>query len=726
MKNIDSLLSDDLIKAKIPGETSGIEIKKTICSICNPTTHCGIDAYVRNGTVIKVEGSLNHPHNEGTLCCKGAASRQYIYHPERIKAPLRKKGDGKSGLFEAIDWDSALDDIASRLQKIKVDSGPEAVVFFAGYSKWMRPFLQRLAHLFGTPNYCSESSTCFFATLISSMLTYGDMGGPDVEHARCLMMWSANPMHSETPDARHLMDAKQNGMKIIEVGPFLTPMSRLADLHLRLRPGTSGALALGMANIIIQENLHDLAFVSKWSYGFDAFKTYAAEFTPSVTSQITNVPAGLIIKAARLYATTKPAAMYNGASATVHHTNGVQNHRAIVTLIGLTGNFDCKGGNKVISPSYCHVPAGFVTREAEFEHPCPWDGMAPRAGHDRFPIWSAVVNEAQAMHVPTQIDTGVPYPIRAMVAFGLNYRMWPGSDHMQASLKKLDFLVDVDLFMTDSAKLADIVLPAASSFERSEMKIWPERYAMWTQPVIAPIGQSRSDIDIICDLADRLNLNDPLLSQGHEACMDWIMAPIGLKMAELKVSPQGRFIENQPLTPYLKYEKDGFATPTGKMEFTSSLLAEAGLDPLPRYMEPAISPVSTPHIAEKYPLVLTTGARLPMFIHSRTFRLPWNRMIRPDPKLDLNPLDARSRQISHNDWVQLETPRASIKVRANITEITPPGVVNMYHAFPGADVNLLIEPDYLDPISGYPGFKSLLCQINKTDNIDKECLCRHN
>jgi anaerobic selenocysteine-containing dehydrogenase len=720
MKSPDSQLSDDLIKAKIPIAKSGIEIKKTICSICNPLTHCGIDAYVRDGKVIKVEGSLSNPHNEGTLCCKGAASRQYIYHPDRIKTPLRKKGGGKSGLYEAIDWDCALDEIAESLNKIKAESGPEGVVFFSGFSKWMRPFLQRLAHLFGTPNYCSESSTCFFATLIANILTYGDMGGPDLEHAKCVMMWSANPLHSETPDARHLMDAKENGMKIIEIGPLLTPLSRFADLHLRLRPGTDGALALGMAHVIIQENLYDQAFISRWTHGFDEFKAYAMEFTPDVVAQITDVPADLVTKAARLYATAKPAAMYNGASATVHHTNGVQNHRAIVALIGLTGNFDRKGGNHVVSPSYYHVPTGLVTREDEFEHPCSWDGMAPRAGQDRFPIWNSIVNESQAMHIPSQIDTGVPYPIRAMVAFGLNYRMWPGSDHMRESLKKLDFLVDVDLFLTDSAKLADIILPAASSFERSELKIWPERYAMWTRPVIAPVGQSRSDIDIICDLAGRLNLDDPLLSSGHEACMDWIMAPIGLKMEDLKASPQGRFIENQPETPYLKYERDGFPTPTGKMEFASSLLAEAGLEPLPKYVEPEISPVTTPGIADKYPLVLTTGSRIPMFIHSRTFRLPWTRKLRPDPKVDLNPLDARERQINHNDWVQLETPKASINVRANVTEITPPGVVNMYHAYPEADVNLLMESDYLDPISGYPGFKSLLCQIVKSEKNDKE------
>ena len=705
----------DLIKAKIPGPETGIEIKKTICSICNPITHCGIDAYVKDGVVIKVEGSRENPHSGGTLCAKGAASRQYIYHPDRIKTPLIRKGDGKSGIFEAIDWDSALEEVAIRLKKIKSESGPESVVFFSGFSKWMRPFLQRLTYLFGSPNYCTESSTCFFATLMANLLTYGDMGGPDVRNTRCLMIWSANPLHSNTPGSRHLLAAHENGVKIIEVTPMLTPLSRRADFHLRLRPGTDGALALGMANVIISENLYHREFVDRWTHGFEAFKNYVAEFTPETTARITGVPAELMVGAARLYATTKPAALYSGASATVHHTNGLQNHRAIVSLIGLTGNFDRPGGNYAQRASYYHVPTGLETREAEFAHPRSLEEMAPRVGADTVPIWCRLIDEAQAMCIPEHITSGRPYPLRAMVAFGLNHRMWPGSDAMKASLQKLDLLVDVDLFMTDSARLAHIVLPACSSFERSELKMWPERFAIWTQPVIAPIGESRSDVEIICDLATHLGLDDALLSRSLESCMDWIMSPAGVSMADLKAHPAGRFIDNQERPPYRKYEEKGFGTPTGKMEFTSTLMAEAGLDPLPRYAEPALSPVSAPDVAGEFPLVLTTGSRLPMFIHSRTFRLPWTRALRPDPMVDINPRDARGRNIVQGDRVRLATPRATIHVRANVTEMIPPGVANMYHGYPEADVNTLMDSDYRDPVSGYPGFKSLLCQVTREE-----------
>jgi len=226
---------------KIPGEATGIEIRKTICSICNPVSHCGIDAYVKNGEVVKVEGTKENPHNMGTLCSKGAANRQYLYHPDRIRTPLKRKGSRGAGEFVPISWDEALDTVSERLLKIKAEHGPEAVVFFVGYSKWMRPFVKRLAHNFGTPNYGTESSTCATAVKVANLLNYGSFHLPDISVARCLLVWSSNPLHSNTSTVRKLLDARDGGLKIIEVGPLITPMTAHADIHLRIRPGTSGA-----------------------------------------------------------------------------------------------------------------------------------------------------------------------------------------------------------------------------------------------------------------------------------------------------------------------------------------------------------------------------------------------------------------------------------------------------------------------------------------------------
>ncbi|MFH1491376.1 MAG: molybdopterin dinucleotide binding domain-containing protein, partial [Pseudomonadota bacterium] len=241
-----------------------------------------------------------------------------------------------------------------------------------------------------------------------------------------------------------------------------------------------------------------------------------------------------------------------------------------------------------------------------------------------------------------------------------------------------------------------------------------QQSVIWTEPAIKPLGQSRSDADIIQGMARCLKIDDPLLLKGHKAWIEWILKPAGIKMSELEKNA-GKYLFKGGPTPYEKYKKGGFRTPSGKMEFSSTVLKEFGLDPLPVFREPEISPVSTPELAKDFPLILTTGVRLPMFVHSQTFRLPWTKRLRPNhPAADINPVDASKRGISAGDEILLMTPRSSIKVKANLTEIVPPGVVSMYHAYPTADVNLLIAPDYRDPISGFPGFKSLLCEVKKS------------
>ena len=447
--------------------------------------------------------------------------------------------------------------------------------------------------------------------------------------------------------------------------------------------------------------------------GFDEYRNLARGYAPDAAEKITNVPAELIVRAARLFAGSKPAAVMTGASPTVHHTNGLQNQRAINALVGLTGNFDVPGGNHVFPSNYLYISNGVKTRDGEYMQSRPWSAMAPRVGEDKHPVWCRFIPEAHSMMVPFQIHSQKPYPIRAMLAFGLNHRMWPGSDFARESFKKLDFLVDVDLFMTDTAKLADVVLPACSSYERSELKFYPEKRILWTRPAIEPLGQSRSDADIIFDLAATLAPDDDLLRAGYEASVDWLLEPSGFKVADLKQHPRGLVIDDVSIPPYRKYEKEGFKTPSGKMEFTSCVLAEHGLDSLPVYREPGLSPVSTPEEAKNFPLILTTGARLPFFIHSRAYRVPQLRRLQPDPMADVNPADARERDLSQGDWIMLSTSRGAVRVRANLTDTVPPGVVNMYHGRPEADVNTLIDPAYRDPISGFPAFKSLLCQVKK-------------
>ncbi|MFZ7101214.1 MAG: molybdopterin-containing oxidoreductase family protein [Peptococcaceae bacterium] len=716
MKDVEQLL-----KGKIPGPRTGIQIRKSICAICDPTTQCGLDLFVKDGRIIKVEGSEAHPYSQGKLCSKGAATRQYVYHEERLKTPLKRSGERGSGQFEPISWDEALGTIAERFNTFKSESGPESVAFFAGYSKWFRPYLKRLAHSFGSPNYLSESSTCARATAMAQQLVFGRAGGPDLKNTNCLLVWSANPFYTNPGNARAILKGKGRGMKLIVVDPRKTPTTAQADIHLQVRPGTDGALALAMAHVLIKEKLYDQEFTANYCYGFKEYQEYVKNFPPEKGEELTGVPAEKIRAAARMYGTVKPGAILPSASPVVHHTNGVQNYRAIFSLVGLTGNYDVKGGNFVAPQSFIHQPGRFLSREHEFIQPKPWNEMAPRIGAAKFPVWTEVIDEeAQAMELPYQIKSGKPYPVKGLIGFGLNYRMWPDSQGMLESLQKLEFFVNVDIFMTDTCRYADIVLPACSSVERSEMRCWGMGYLIFTTPAIEPLYDSRSDTDIIYGLAEKLGLEDPLFQAGYEASIDWILEPSGMKVEELKKHPGGMFVPNPLQIPERKYVDSGFKTPSGKFEFKSKILEKyegrPGFEALPAYIPPKYSRERTPEMAQEYPYILNTGSRLPMFIHSRTFRLSWTNSLRPNnPAADLNPDDALRLGIKQDEAVRLATPRNSIIVKANLTQMVQPGVIHMYHGHPAADVNLLFAGDYLDPLSGFPGFKSVLCKVEKIE-----------
>lgn len=710
------MLKEQLKKGKIPGSITGIEVKKSICSICNPHSHCGLDLYIKDGEIVKVEGMLEHKNSRGTLCSKGASTRQYVYHPDRIKTPLKRVGPKGSDEFAAISWEEAYSIIAEKFNRLKKEEGPEKAAFFVGYTKWMRPFVQRLAHTYGTPNYCSESSTCFKAMAMAWKLNYGAPVMPDIGNTNCLLVWSSNPMYTNTTQAEILLDKKDSGMKMIVVDPRKTPLANLADIHLQLLPGTDGALALAMGNVIINEGLYDKEFVENHFHGFEEYKAYVQEFSPERAEEITKVPKEKIIEAARLYSTVKPAAFMPSASPVVHHTNGVQNYRAAMLLVGLTGNFDVMGGNLVKGSLWLESPSGFPTINQEYITPKPWSEMKERIGEKELPIWKELTDEAQAVLLPKQILSGEPYPITHLLAFGINHRMWPDSENMLNALKKLEFFVATDIFFTDTCKYADIVLPVCTSVERSELKSYNNGYIIFTQPAIKPLFESKSDADVIFELAKRLDIEDDLMQRGYEANIDWIIKPSGMTIEELKKHPNGTMAPKEPVR-YKKYLTEGFHTPSSKAEFTSELLRryqkDYRFDPLPVYKPSDSSAATMPELAAEYPFIINTGSRLPMYVHSRTFRLPWTKSLRPDSSADINKEDADRLQIEQGDDIILSTPKGSVKVKANISEMILPGVVSISHGYTDADVNTLIEAYYMDPISGFPGFKAFLGNIEK-------------
>lgn len=706
------------IKAKIPGADTGIEVKHSLCAICSPGIHCGVDCYVKDGKIIRVEGTPDHPLNHGKLCTKGSSLRNYVYREDRIKTPLKRVGERGEGKFEPISWDEAYAIIAEKLNAVKQAYSPHSVVFFSGYCKWYRPILHRFAHVFGSVNFGTDDSTCFASMNIANKVTAGCGGAPDMGHANTFLGWNYEGYYSNHLSVAGVQKLKERGGKVIIIDIRDTPASKnLADIFLKIRPGTDGALALGMAKLIIDNGWADMDYVEKYTYGFEQYKALVEQYPLDKVCEITGLDADQVFEATKLYATNGPACTNFSASALVHHINGFNSHRAILCLSALTGNFDRVGGNYPIPSSYVHKAAGFRSREEEFRSN-RYPGGQERIGAERFPLWNAQNDEFQAMDLLRQMEEEKPYPVKAIFGFGMNAKMFPETDKLLAVMKeKLDFFVDVDLFMSMTAKYADIVLPACSSLERSELKPYEGGFMTFTKPAIKPLYDSRSDVEILCDLARLMQLDDELLLKGHEACVDWMIDGCGLTVADLKASDKPIKIPNAtwPVQPG-KLLENGFKTPSGKFEFYSLAIASIdpkyGLDPLPSYRDP-LEDQNDPETKEQYPFYLCTGARLPHAIHSRTHETPWLRSLRPDPTCEVHATDANRLGLHNGDTVEMSSPYGKIRMKVKITTKSQPGVLMALHGYTEANVNELIGRNHLDPYSGYPGFKGMRCNIRK-------------
>lgn len=696
------------IQAKIPGMDTGISIRKTICDICCPSFHCGVDAYVKDDMVIKVEGTEDHPVNHGLLCAKGLASRQYIYHEDRIKTPLRRIGKRGEGSFVSISWEEAYAEIAQRLNQIKQENGPESVLFASGYGKWYRPFLHRMAYSFGSPNFLTESSSCMFSTFLNWHVTTGNpMCSADVFNAGVFLGWAYNPYYSRHLAALNVEKRKADGMKVIIVDPRITPTSmRLADIHLRPKTGTDGALALGLAHVLIRDQRVDLEYIEKYVYGFDAYAEYVASFTPRRVEALTGVTQAELETAAAMIGENLPLAINESAAPLSHHYNGFQNYRAIMSLSAILGCFDRPGGQIPVQFSYNYIPGGFQTREDAFIFENFDRVQAPAVGAERFPLWNEFIREAQANDLPRQIETGSPYPIRAMLGVGYNYRIAPGDERLKQALLKLDFLVNTDLFMTDTCKLCDIVLPACSSFERSELKAYGGGKLLLTKPVIQPLYDAKSDAQILCQLAQALGLEDDLLRSGPEACLADILRDVPVSMDVLKRA-EG-LVEVPQVASYVPGTllERGLQTPSGKFELYSCAIEKyAGLDPLPTYCPP-----QEPQEGE---FLLSSSPRIPGALHSRLHRVAWNRSLREEPMADISPKDAKKLGVCQGDCIALISPGGRVQVKVNVTHKAEPGGICLYQDYPEADVNLLTDSEQLDPYSGFPCFRETIIRVEK-------------
>ncbi len=684
-----------------------VEIKKTSCGICS--CQCPLDVHVKDGKILSLEGGKNHPGQYGGICAKGAASKQYVYNKERVLYPMKRTGKKGEGIFERISWDEAYDLMAGQLLRLKETYGPESVVFYAGYPKWFRPALLRFANAYGSPNFCTESSTCFQAVDLAWGLTFGGhVCFPDLKHAKTVLMWSRNPYHSALDGSEMYHCMKERGVHFIAVDARHSETAHDAGLRLQPLPGTDGALALSMGYVIVSENLYDREFVETYVEGFAEYKAYVENYTPERAEAITGVPAEKIRQAARMYACEKPSAIVFSPSAIVHHVNGVQNQRAIFALCAITGNYDVDGGN-------VRMP-GPAAKVSEF-HGVKRLKEPEALGEREYPAWFDLsCEQANGAQLADYILKEQPYPIRGMFALGFNHRMWPLPDRLLEATGKLDFFVNTELFLSESCANADLVLPAASAFEREIIPSVKGNWVELTQKVIEPLGEAKNDIEIIMELMKRMGLSDEALSGTYEDYLNYILKDSGLTAEELRMHPGGMAAPNVQMPRQRSYEREPFLTPSGKIELKSAVLEayrdSHGYEGLPVYED---FREKNEAWNEEYPLILNTGSRRPQLFHARLYRIPWLKDLEETPLIQIHPETGEKLKIRDGAWVSVSTPAGSIKGHLVYHLSVLPGVVCVYHGDPLADANNLIPTEYKDPISGYPGYKSYLCKIREVE-----------
>jgi len=727
-------------------------INNGTCPVCGSA--CFIKAHLTGGKITKVEP--DHESLFGHLCERGANAIDYHYHPKRLNYPLKRKGARGEARWERIDWDQAMDEIAGKLDAIRTRYGPEAVLVLGGSPHGPGdPAAWKWCNLWGTPNFFHLGKNCGEAEYPIEVAMYGhDTTGAwatflDAQKTGALIIWGANMSQSETRIWAGYQWAKSQGMKMIVVDPRPTECAKEADLWLQLRPGTDGALALGMLNVIINEDIYDKEFVAKWCLGFEELKALAQKYPPEKASQITSVPAQDIVAAARIFAKA-PAAVITFGVANCHLGNGAGLSSVLgkCWLRAITGNIDREGGCVLSDwPSYLPL-LDEINWDYQINHPLR---KRDNVSADRWPLCSVksltLYKEAMKKVYPKgwgpqqyfiypapyavweAILKGKPYPIKAVFDQGTNTLCSIGnSKHAYQAFKSdnLELHVSMDHFLTPTGALADYVLPATDALERPHLThMWGVLGNQWyaREAAVAPEAERRDDYQLWCDLGRRLGQAEswPATLQGW---LDKLMAPTGISFHDFAAGT-GYAQEKR----YKKYEEKGFGTFSGKLELVPSILTRLGYDPLEGYKEPPWSPVSTPELAKEYPLILISGSRVRAYHHSTGRQIANLRKRYPEPLLQINPQTAARLGIAEGDKVCIETPLGKITQKAQLLEGMAPSVVHAdgywwYPEKPEAEPSLFgvwesnidsILPD--DPeVSDHMGdsyLRGLLCRVYK-------------
>lgn len=702
---------------------SADKVVRNVCPLC--PVRDGVLVSVKDGRIMRITGDTNHPHTKGNICLKGIHEHEILNHSNRVTYPLLKTKGG----WSRISWNNALEIIADRLQGVRERYGSLAVCGIGPEKGFPDLFLRSL----GSPNINNLLDLCAlpgqladFVTVGEGITTYLD-DTADFRNSKCILLVGTNLVASNPLQWRNVTNAMADGAKLIVVDPRRSECAEKADIWLQVRPGSDGALVLGMLNVIVNEKLYDEQFVSEWCIGFEELKQRVQEYPVEKVEAITWVLAEDIRKAARLFAQTKPASLRSNLGA-LQYSNSTQTGRALTILLSITGNIDVPGGN--LLPRKLE---GYKSDEdiAE-EYRLPREIEEKRLGAQQFPLYAGPDSPIGLAHYPTierAIMTGEPYPVKGMLLFSSNAAVtYPGTNKVLEALKSLELFVVCTYTMRPIAEFADIVLPSAHPFEMN--RLVTSFNGQWTtavERVVEPPQECWDDAKILHQLTEKMKQKGYIQEsfipwRDIDEYNDYRLCSFGTTFEEFKE----KGAVTVPLV-YRRYSQSGFKTPSGKIELYSSVLKKYGYDPLPYYRERSNSEISTPQLAKKYPLILTSRRNRDVYLSS-SIDLPWMRKLIPYPQLWIHPEASQERGIAQGDLIWIETPRGKCKHKAKVTERIHPRVVNAEfgwwlpdnpapeHGCLEVNINAVMsyDPPH-DPVVGIPSVQGLLCEVSRAE-----------
>ncbi|GAA4408508.1 molybdopterin-containing oxidoreductase family protein [Quisquiliibacterium transsilvanicum] len=640
---------------------AGDIVVKGACPHDCPDT-CALHVTVRDGRAIRVAGDPDHPTTRGVLCTKVSRYTERTYHPDRVLTPLRRIGPKGSGRFEPVGWDEALDAIAARLQAIAARDPQRILPYsYCGTMGWVQGegMASRFFHRLGASRL--DRTICASAGMAGLEYTMGAAVGMDVERfvdSGLILIWGTNAITSNLHFWSIAQEAKRRGARLVAIDPYRSDTAMKCDRHVALLPGTDAALALGIANVLIGEDLLDHDYIARHTLGFDALRARAAEYPPERVARICGIAADDVTWLARALAGTRPAAIRVGYG--LQRTRGGANAvRAVMSLPALTGAWRDAGGGALLSTSG-HFPQDLAALTRPDLMP-GWPGALPR-----------VVNMVEIGDALLGADP----PIEAVVVYNSNpVAVAPDSEKVIRGFAREDlFTVVLEHFLTDTADHADYVLPATTQLEHFDLhKTYGHRYLVANNPAIAPLGQARANSDIFRALAQRMGFDDPCFAETDEqvaaAALRWDDPRIaGVTLGQIR--EHGWLKLKVPDAPFAQ---GGFPTPSGKCELASPRLAQQGLDPVPDFLPPHESAASAPELAARYPLALISPPAR-NFLNSTFVNVDSLRASEKAPGCELHPEDAAARGIADGDQVRVFNDRGAFLARARVSERARRGV----------------------------------------------------